>query len=185
MVIWIWIGLIWVMLGVATVIGIEIAERSADGEGPLSIYRPVRSLLYSAALITGAPFLTAFALAVCGKFLWEGKIPLVDEVWWQSRAERFGAPRHDTGPKRAAFGQPCEPFHRSVPIDMFRTDGRRCPNCGAQALPILYGLPSPEAIEAQEHGELSLGGCRAKVENMLCRTCGDRWHQGSFIPRLV
>ena len=183
--VWLWIGLIWVMLGVAVVISIEIAERSVDGDGPLSIHRPGRSLLYSAALVAGAPFITVFALAVCGKVLWEGKIPLSDRAWWQSRAERFDAPRRDTIPIRATFARPCEPFHRSVPTEMFRNDGRQCPKCGAQALPILYGLPSPEAIEAQECGELSLGGCVVRDENMLCRTCGDRWHQGPFIPRLV
>ncbi len=183
--VWTWIGSIWVMLGIAMVIADKIASPLSDKHGPHSPCRPAESLLYAVALIVGVPFIAAFALAVCGKIIWEGKIPLVDGIWWQSRARQVDARGRETGPKRRAFGQPRESSHRSVPIGTPRTDGRICPHCGGQALPILYGLPSPEAIEAQERGELSLGGCRTKVENMLCRTCGDRWHQGPFIPRLV
>ncbi len=171
------VGLIWMLLGFATVIGIEVAERSVDGDGPLSIHRPGRSILYSAALATGAPFIAAFALGISGKIIWEGKIPVSGRAWWQSRAERFGAPRRDTIPKRAAMGRPFEPAHRLVPTERSNTDGRKCPNCGGQALPILYGLPSIEAIEAQERGELFLGGCVVRDQNMLCRTCGDSWYR--------
>lgn len=34
-----------------------------------------------------------------------------------------------------------------------------CPRCGTRAIPILRGLPSADAFEAADRGELSLGGC--------------------------
>lgn len=34
-----------------------------------------------------------------------------------------------------------------------------CPRCGSGAVPILRGLPSLEAFEAADRGELVLGGC--------------------------
>ncbi len=130
--VWTWIGSIWVMLGIAIVIADKIASPSSDDHDPHSPCRPAESFLYSIALIVGVPFIAAFALAVCGKVIWEGKIPLSDRAWWQSRAGRLDVPRRDIGPKRRAFDQPCVPFYRSVPIGMFRTDGRSCPKCGAQ-----------------------------------------------------
>ncbi len=40
------------------------------------------------------------------------------------------------------------------------TEKQRCPDCGERAgVEILYGLPSPEAMEAEARGELALGGC--------------------------
>ncbi len=34
-----------------------------------------------------------------------------------------------------------------------------CPECGAAGVPLIFGLPVPEAQEAAQHGELALGGC--------------------------
>ncbi|MBG0567593.1 hypothetical protein [Actinoplanes aureus] len=34
-----------------------------------------------------------------------------------------------------------------------------CPECGAPGVPLMFGLPVPEAREAAEEGELALGGC--------------------------
>ena len=34
-----------------------------------------------------------------------------------------------------------------------------CPRCGGRAIPILRGLPSLEAFEAADRGEIYLGGC--------------------------
>ncbi|GAA2631315.1 hypothetical protein [Paractinoplanes durhamensis] len=34
-----------------------------------------------------------------------------------------------------------------------------CPECGATGVPLLFGLPVPEAVAAAEGGELALGGC--------------------------
>jgi hypothetical protein len=45
-------------------------------------------------------------------------------------------------------------------------DSNRCPKCGGEAVPIVYGLvpfipdgPRPEILEAKDRGELVLGGC--------------------------
>ena len=35
----------------------------------------------------------------------------------------------------------------------------RCPRCGRPGVPIVYGLPGPELMEAAERGEVALGGC--------------------------
>ncbi|MGX7672494.1 hypothetical protein [Plantactinospora sp. DSM 117369] len=34
-----------------------------------------------------------------------------------------------------------------------------CPECGAPGVPLLFGLPVPEARDAADHGEIALGGC--------------------------
>ena len=78
--VWVWIGSIWVMLGIAVVIADKIASPSSDNHGPHSPCRPAESLFYSIALIVGVPFIAAFALAICGKIIWEGKLPLSDRV---------------------------------------------------------------------------------------------------------
>lgn len=50
-----------------------------------------------------------------------------------------------------------------------------CPNCGTiDAIPILYGLPAPEAIQAAERGKIALGGCVVLPGNprYACPNCG-------------
>jgi hypothetical protein len=42
---------------------------------------------------------------------------------------------------------------RTTSTDVF------CPRCGAQAIPILRGLPTLEDFEAADRGEVYLGGC--------------------------
>jgi hypothetical protein len=34
-----------------------------------------------------------------------------------------------------------------------------CPRCGGRAVPVLHGLPSLEAFEATDRGEILLVGC--------------------------
>src|SRR5687768_4023756 len=34
-----------------------------------------------------------------------------------------------------------------------------CPECGAAGVPLMFGLPVPEARDAAEDGRLALGGC--------------------------
>jgi hypothetical protein len=34
-----------------------------------------------------------------------------------------------------------------------------CPECGAPGVPLMFGLPVPEAWEAASDGRLALGGC--------------------------
>ena len=39
------------------------------------------------------------------------------------------------------------------------TKHRRCPFCGGKAVPILYGMPTFDAFQRAERGELAIGGC--------------------------
>lgn len=51
-----------------------------------------------------------------------------------------------------------------------------CPFCGSiNALPILYGDPTEEAMKAEEKGEIWLGGCIPKnsKDPFHCKTCGN------------
>nr|NIS43704.1 hypothetical protein [Desulfuromonadales bacterium] len=38
-------------------------------------------------------------------------------------------------------------------------DLNRCPACGGEAVPIIYGLVDPEVFDEQERDEFVLGGC--------------------------
>jgi ribosomal protein L40E len=49
-----------------------------------------------------------------------------------------------------------------------------CPRCGARdVVPVVYGLPAPEATAAEDRGELVLGGCLVGDEDaeLVCRQC--------------
>jgi len=54
-----------------------------------------------------------------------------------------------------------------------------CPACSSTSLlPIAYGMPTPELIEAAARGEVILGGCvidRAVLDAVACRHCGFVW----------
>ena len=55
-----------------------------------------------------------------------------------------------------------------------------CPKCRSdRTAPILYGYPSHEAFEAEERGELILGGCEMidgmPHEDYGCLDCRYRW----------
>lgn len=52
-----------------------------------------------------------------------------------------------------------------------------CPDCGGRAVPILYGYPLGEIIEAADRGEAELGGCEVTGDDPRwhCRSCGHRW----------
>lgn len=66
---------------------------------------------------------------------------------------------------------------------------RRCPRCHARAgVPILYGFPMEDAIEAAERGEIVLGGDvidPGQQPNHACTKCGHRWVSGwrRLLPR--
>ncbi len=36
---------------------------------------------------------------------------------------------------------------------------KTCPTCGAEFIPVIYGMPGSELFEAEERGEVVLGGC--------------------------
>ena len=52
----------------------------------------------------------------------------------------------------------------------------QCPACGAPALEIAYGFPTPNTFEAADRGELLLGGCLIDREDPT-HGCirGHRW----------
>lgn len=55
-----------------------------------------------------------------------------------------------------------------------------CPKCGARdSIPISYGYPGPEMMEASKDGRIELGGCVIYPDqpNRACRACHHRWRQ--------
>jgi hypothetical protein len=51
-----------------------------------------------------------------------------------------------------------------------------CPRCGSREVAeIVYGLPGSDLAEAEERGEVILGGCEPKEARRACRSCGARW----------
>lgn len=53
-----------------------------------------------------------------------------------------------------------------------------CPHCGADAaVPIVYGMPGPEAMEAAERQEAVLAGCVVSGDDAsaACTQCGSTW----------
>ena len=51
---------------------------------------------------------------------------------------------------------------------------RTCPACGGKLLPIAYGYPGPDLMEAAEKGEVIIGGCEVEEDNpnWQCADCG-------------
>jgi len=47
-----------------------------------------------------------------------------------------------------------------------------CPRCGARGVPLVYGLPGRELLEASARGEVALGGCVRGDETHRCTRCG-------------
>lgn len=43
-----------------------------------------------------------------------------------------------------------------------------CPVCGYPAIPLVYGLPDLDTIDAGEEGRLVLGGCVVSEANWAC-----------------
>lgn len=53
-----------------------------------------------------------------------------------------------------------------------------CPKCGSgTVLPIIYGYPDGEAVEAELKAEIKLGGCVIEEDNpdYHCSECGHEW----------
>ena len=63
----------------------------------------------------------------------------------------------------------------------------RCPDCPEAHLgvPLVYGLPSADAFEAAERGELVLGGCLMEpgpVPDWACPECRQPLGRGTRLP---
>ncbi len=57
-----------------------------------------------------------------------------------------------------------------------------CPKCGSlDVVPILYGYPLPETMDAAEKGLIELGGCCVAADDPRkhCNACGERFDRPS------
>lgn len=54
-----------------------------------------------------------------------------------------------------------------------KLDTRKCPECGGELIPILWGYPTPEILEQAIHDEIHLGGCVIfpNNPNYHCKDC--------------
>ncbi len=61
------------------------------------------------------------------------------------------------------------------------TSNRRCTICGSRLrlLPVLYGMPTSDAFEEEQRGELVIGGCEPDGPTRVCAVC----HQPPSRPR--
>jgi hypothetical protein len=62
---------------------------------------------------------------------------------------------------------------------------KKCPACGStNTVKILYGMPTHEAFEAAERGEIVLGGCCVSDTNPTrhCKDCGQGFGGGILLP---
>lgn len=59
-----------------------------------------------------------------------------------------------------------------------RKDSEPCPRCGSpDIVPIMYGLPGPEMMEAANQGRIALGGCCVgeRDPQKQCNACGSQF----------
>ncbi len=59
-----------------------------------------------------------------------------------------------------------------------KTRPKVCPGCRSiKVVPILYGLPTPDAGQQAEEGKLVLGGCVVSRHDpeWACTDCGHQW----------
>jgi hypothetical protein len=60
------------------------------------------------------------------------------------------------------------------------TKHRTCANCGGRAVPIIYGMVGVDAFEAEQRGEIALGGCEiieGETAAWRCTKCGIEFGQ--------
>jgi hypothetical protein len=60
-----------------------------------------------------------------------------------------------------------------------------CPDCGAELIPVAYGMPSREMMEASMRGEVALGGCCITDcdPDVECPACERRFFSEELLPR--
>jgi hypothetical protein len=61
----------------------------------------------------------------------------------------------------------------------FVDDGRSCPSCDGEAIPIAYGFPTHQTMVAAEAGEVFLAGCEVSLENpdLFCTQCASEFYE--------
>jgi hypothetical protein len=74
-------------------------------------------------------------------------------------------------------------WKRPEQVKMTSTTRLLCPSCGNKTgVPLLWGLPGPEAFEMERRGEIVLGGCdlpfgcEGPLPNLACLRCNHQWH---------
>lgn len=61
---------------------------------------------------------------------------------------------------------------------------KKCPACGStETVKILYGMPTYEAFQAAERGEIALGGCCVTEwdPSRHCKKCGQDFGGGDLL----
>ena len=53
---------------------------------------------------------------------------------------------------------------------------KTCPACGSRIIPIVYGMPDIILVEAEQRGEVSIGGCIVNPEMPTHVCTGDPAH---------
>ena len=56
---------------------------------------------------------------------------------------------------------------------LYNIDMKKCPKCNNKLTEIVYGMPSSELFEAEERGEVILGGCCVSDDDPKyhCKKC--------------
>ena len=67
---------------------------------------------------------------------------------------------HNTSPERASgLNEKRRAKYELAKRILTEANAIKCPKCGKELAPIIYGLPTSEAVEASSRGEIFLGGC--------------------------
>lgn len=94
----------------------------------------------------------------------------------QTRRQRRGLP-----PVRSARMTVTPGWHsrRVGDVDEEAVRTAPCPRCGGVGIPVVFGLPGPELVEAAMRGETIIGGCIVSDAGPSheCVVCEFRWGQ--------
>ena len=62
----------------------------------------------------------------------------------------------------------------------------QCPKCHSVAtVPLVYGKPGHDMMEAAKYGLIELGGCVVDHHDRTCKACGCQWRSGAANPWYV
>lgn len=98
------------------------------------------------------------------------------EIHWKIQQE----PTQNAAPIPQKHRSSGSPVGGLVSLSDMKTSSSKppCPQCrSTDVVPILYGLPAPEAREEADRGEIALGGCCVSDENPRwhCNDCEHNW----------